>query len=298
LAPESQLSRKPKTWFNRKSAFYVGIFCGTMLGGLLSTGSSFLYLLFSQDSVSVKRDGNVQFSKETTVATQSTNIPISGQDNPITTGGSAATTGDNSPAAVNPENSLNSTNSPSITGNYNNINIFTPVDKLPGFNREGYPSETTLPSFDQMKYSKVSDFQPEMLVLSTSDTGRINFGNKEITIEDRLYNSFFSISQFANESRFVFRLNGMQKAALFQFGIPDLASKGSIEGKYIIKIISDGEILWAGECSRIEGNQGNQIVSVPLELVGKETVTIEVDRKGTTNNNSSRLFFTEAQIWE
>ena len=77
---------------------------------------------------------------------------------------------------------------------------------------------------------------------------------------------------------------------MLQFGLPDLSAGSTSQGVYIVKISSDGQPLWAGECKR---SQGNQILSVPLDVSGKRTLAIEVT---SNRNNESSLFFTRASV--
>jgi hypothetical protein len=280
-------SKVPIPRFNRKAAFYTGLFLGSVLGGILSAGCGFLYLLVSQDAVTVK-NGQMSFSKpvNTTTVTENINPSTQGDKNVVANKNSVANSGDNSQVVSDPKDSFNRKDSPSIVGNNNSITIVANRD-LPGFDEKSYLST---PPPDLSKYSQVSDFQPDSLIQSASDTGKIQFEKKEIVILGKSYTSFFGINYYANESRFVFKLDGAQKAALLQFGLPDLPAGSTTNGLYTVKISADGKPLWAGECRR---SQGNQIISVPLDVAGKKTLTLEVTSNG---KNESGLFFTEARI--
>lgn len=273
--------------FNRKAAFYTGLFLGSVLGGILTAGCGFLYLLVSQDAVTVK-NGQMSFSKpvNTTIVTENINPSIQGDKNVVANKNSVANSGDNSQVVSDPKDSFNRKDSPSIVGNNNSITIVSNRD-LPGFDEKSYLST---PPPDLSKYSQISDFQPDSLIQSASDTGKIQFEKKEIVVLGKSYTSFFGINYYANESRFVFKLDGSQKAALLQFGLPDLPAGSTTNGLYTVKISADGKPLWAGECRR---SQGNQIISVPLDVAGKKTLTLEVTSNG---KNESGLFFTEARI--
>jgi hypothetical protein len=230
----------------------------------------------------------MSFSKpvNTTTVSETSNPSIQGDKNAVASSNGVANSGDNSQVARDPKESFNRKDSPSIVGNNNNITIVANRD-LPGFDEKSYLSA---PPPDLSKYSQISDFQPDSLIQSASDTGKIQFQKKEIVILGKSYISFFDVSWNSNESRFVFKLDGTQKAALLQFGLPDLPSGSTTNGLYTVKISADGKPLWAGECRR---SQGNQIISVPLDVVGKKTLTLEVTSNG---KNESDLFFTEARI--
>jgi hypothetical protein len=289
--------------FNRKAAFQVGMAVGGILGILLSTGCSFLYLFISQDTASVK-NGRMSFNKAVNtftvseIASPSTkgdgnaNPLVKGDQNAVasssgiaSSGSGVVNSGDNAQVTRDPKDSLNRKDSPSIVGNNNHINIVS--RDLPGFDEKSYLST---PPSDLRKYTQVSDFQPSTLIQSASDERKIDFNKKEIVILGKPYTSFFDVSWYAQESRFVFKLDGSQKAAILQFGLPDLASGSASKGHYIVKIYADGTAIWAGECRL---TQGNQLISVPLELAGKSTLAIEVTSDG---NNQSNLYFTKASI--
>jgi hypothetical protein len=306
MSSEIQNSSKSKSsWLTRKVSFYVGLGFGGSLGIILSAGLGFLYLVISQESISVK-NGQVSLAKQvvtntdvnnsnkstnitnseventnkSTDVTSTTNLNPQGKKNAVATNGAVSNTGDNSDV------SRDRSNSPTISGNNNSITIVANKD-LPGFNEKSY---LVTPPSDITKYSQVNDLQPDALVRSASDSDKIQFGQAEIVIGGRIYSSFFNVNEYANESRFVFKLDGTQKAALLQFGLPDLSAGSTSEGVYIVKILSDGQPLWAAECKR---SQGNQIFSVPLDVAGKRNLTIEVT---SNRKNESRLFFTKATI--
>jgi hypothetical protein len=268
---------------NWKTVVSIGILAGIVL----SSGCGFLYLLISQDSVSVK-NGQMNFSKSvnTTTIAETTNPSVQGDKNAVANNNGIANSGANSEFARNSEQSFNRKDSPSIVGDNNNITIVANRD-LPGFDEKSYLSA---PPSDLSRYSQISDFQPDSLIPSASDTGKIQFKKEEIVILGKPYTSFFDIGFYANESRFVFKLDGTQKAALLQFGLPDLKAGSTTNGLYTVKISADGKPLWAGECRR---SQGNQIISVPLDVAEKKTLTIEVT---SNEKNESALFFTEAKI--
>ncbi|PZU97096.1 MAG: hypothetical protein DCE90_08150 [Pseudanabaena sp.] len=306
MSSEIQNSSKAKpSWLTRKVSFYIGLGFGGLLGITLLATVGFFYLFLSQDSISVK-NGQVSLNKQvvtntdvnntnksTSIAnsdventsksadiTTTTNLNPQGERNAVATNGAVSATGENSNV------SRDRANSPTITGNNNNITIVANKD-LPGFSEKAY---LVTPPSDINKYSQVNDLQPDALVRSASDDDKIRFGKAEIVIGGNILSSFFDINEYANESRFVFKLDGTQKAALLQFGLPDLSSGSTSQGAYIVKISSDGQPLWAGECKR---SQGNQIFSVPLDISGKKSLTIEVT---SNRKNESRLFFTKASV--
>lgn len=287
-ASVAQPSKASEPRLNRKTTFYIGLILGTVAGGLLSSGSGFLYLLFSQDMVSV-RDGEVQFEKSTEITTQTANPSVSGDGNLTAsdTDGPAVNSGDNSQTTVDSDSSSTQGDRTQVTIN-GAVTINTA--ELPGFNRSNYiePLDSTL-----ISYSKDSNLQRSLLMRGSSDINRIDFDENEITILGRAYNSLFKISSHSDKSRFVFRLDGEQHAVNLQFGVPDAESRTTDSSTYNVKIYADGELLWSGECNRIEGNQGSQIISAPLEIPGVQTLTLEVTGNG---RGGDRLYFTTAQV--
>jgi hypothetical protein len=275
------------SFFNRKAVFYAGFLLGCVVGIGFTGGCGILYLLVSQDTLAV-RNGSISLSKpvNTITAPETNNSSIQGTKNVLASNGGVVNSGDNSQVAHNPVNSMNRQDSPSIVGDNNSITIVANRD-LPGYDEKSY---IATPPSDLKKYSKTSDFQPDSLIQSASDFGKVQFKKQEIVILGKAYTSLFDISYYSNENRFVFKLDGSQKAALLQFGLPDLLSGSTTNGLYLVKISADGQPLWAGECRR---SQGNQIISVPLNVTGKKTLTIEVTSNG---KNESNLFFTEARI--
>ncbi len=262
------------SWFKHKHAFLIGFFIG--LG--FSAGAGFVYLQISQDSMSVK-NGQLALNKITT--TNTTNASNGGVSN---SGSNSNTSRDNS--------SHNTSNSPEISGNYNTITIISNRD-LPGFSGQGYST----PPPELGNYSQGSNFQLNEL-LQESSAKNINFAKKGIIILGKQYTSSFEIGFRPNygsdqtySNRFVFQLDGSQKAAIIQFGIPDLTFENNSPGAYSVKIYSDGnKLLWAGECQR---SKDSQIVSISLSIPDAKLLTIQVSSNG---QNDTNLFFTRAQI--
>lgn len=296
-------SKVKSSRFNRKFAFILGLGLGGLLGFGLSGAVSFFYLMVSQESLSVK-NGRMRFSKPvvtTTITSTQTDKPIAqGDKSAVATKGSTANTGKNSQVARDRVNSPNISgknsqvardraNSPNISGNNNNVTIVASNQDLPGFDKEAYEAP---PPSDLKKFSQISDFQPDALIESASDIRNITFEKHDIVIKGKNYTSFFHINWDAYESRFVFKLDGTQKAVLLQFGVGDLSAGSRSEGVYKVKISSDGQLLWAADCKR---SQENQIFSVPLDVVGKKNLTIEVSGNG---KNETALFFTQARIFK
>jgi hypothetical protein len=259
------------SWLNRKRVFQIGLILGFFSGIGISALGGFSYLQLTKDSVSI-RDGQLFFSKTT-----STN-------NTVASNGGISNSGSNS--QVSRDNSSNNTiNSPEIQGNYNTITIVSNRE-LPGYSEKGYST----PPPDLSRYSQASNFQLDKLVSGASDTGSIDFGKKEIVILGKQYTSSFDVWRRVNASRFVFQLDGTQKAALIQFGLPDLKSGNDSTGAYTVKIYGDDKLLWAGECQR---SRDSQIISTSLSIPEVKLLTIEVSSNG---QNDSNLFFTSAQL--
>jgi hypothetical protein len=258
-------------WLNRKRTFQIGLTLGLATGIGMSALGGFSYLQLTKDSVSM-RDGQLAFSKSTTTS------------NTVASNGGVANSGSNS--QVSRDNSSNNRdNSPQITGNYNTITI-VPNRDLPGFSEKGY----TTPPPDLSKYSQASNFQLDKLAAGASAADQIDFGKKGIVILGKQYTSVFDIWRGANASRFVFQLDGAQKAALIQFGLPDLRVGTGSTGAYTIKIYGDGKLLWAGECQR---GRDSQIVSTSLAIPDVKLLTLEITSNG---QNDSNLFVTSAQL--
>lgn len=275
MGTQQQNSTK-SLWLNRKRIFQIGFFLGLFSGIGVSALGGFSYLQLSKDSVSI-RDGQLSFSKSTNTNT----------NNSVAKDGGVSNNGNNS--QVSRDNSSNNKyNSPELKGigNYNTITIVSNRD-LPGYSDKGYSA----PPPDLSKYSQAStsSFQQDNLLRESSDN-RIDFGKKEIVILGKQYTSSFDISTYANASRFVFQLDGTQKAALIQFGLPDLKSGHGSTGAYIVKIYGDNSVLWTGECKR---SQNSQIISASLSIPNVKLLTIEVTSNG---QNDSNLFFTSTQL--
>jgi len=276
----NQPKRSP--WFTCTRSFQLGLVLGVAAGIGLSAAGSLGYLYVTKDSASV-RDGQLTFNKPTTTTTTQNNPSVEGSGNSRADNGGVANSGDNS------ETSGSRDNSPSIKGNDNVVTLnITSNRELPGFDEErGYSA----PPSDLSKYTKASDLQPDSLMQQASDLRQIDFEKNDIVILGKIYPSFFYVKEYAEESRFVFRLDGTQNAALLQFGLPDLTSAGTASGVYEVRISADDQLLWAGECKR---SQGRQIISVPLDIPRAETLTIEVT---SNTQNESPLYFTEARLF-
>jgi len=247
-----------------------------------------VYLFLTRDTLAI-RDGQLVFNKPTTTTSNQENLNPQGDKNAVANNQSTANSGDGSQTARDPNGSFNrGDNSPSVMGNNNNVTIISNRD-LPGYDGK---SGFLAPPSDLSQYTKSSDFQPDAFVRQASDANNIRFDKQKVIILGKVYTSFFDVSPYANESRFVFELDGSQKAALLQFGLPDLASGSTSSGTYIVKILADGQALWAGECKR---SQGRQIISVPISIPGAKTLTVEVSSNG---QNDSRLYFTEARLFK
>jgi hypothetical protein len=291
LQTSPQASKPRFSFLNRTHTFWLGVVLGGLAAGGLGYGVSYFYLSASKDSVSVK-DGQMSFSKPTTTISTTTAVsetPIvttTGTGNATGQGGSVANSGAGAETTGKVESStVTKQTSPTVVGNGNTITI---VSDLPGFDKKSY--NIAPPPSDLSKYTEVNDLQPDSLAKSSSDERKITFEKEDIIILGKPYTSFFNVSYYSKESRYVFKLDGTQKAVLLQFGLPDLPSSSTSKGNYVVKIYADGQALWAGECRR---SQGNQIISVPLDIPGKSTLTIEVTSNG---ENETGLFFTKASL--
>ncbi|MBE9118387.1 NPCBM/NEW2 domain-containing protein [Lusitaniella coriacea LEGE 07157] len=289
--------------FTRWHIFYLGTAVGAVLTACVLSAGGYAYLRFTQDAISVK-NGQVSIAENNPTNTTHT------EDNPAPKGKKIATadgngvavgSGDDSDISRDHTNSLNGNNndfvggdrttsssghnSPSITGE--TITVFYNNNReLPGFDKN---SGFTAPPSDLSKYSKASDLQPDSF-MKQSSAKNLEFETEEIVIGGKIYQSFFQVDRYADNSRFVFKLDGQQKAALLQFGLPDLTSGDTSTGVYLVKIYADGKLLWAGECQR---SQSRQIISVPIDIPGATALRIEVTSNGS---NPTSLYFTEAQL--
>jgi hypothetical protein len=269
-------SKIPFPRLTPKISFRIGLFLGILAGTGFSAGGGFLYLLVSQDALTVK-NGQIGLSKSVNTTTSTNN------GSTVASNGGVANNGSNS--QVGRDNSFNKNgNNPEIKGNYNTITIVSNLD-LPGFSETGYST----PPPDLSKYSQASHFL-DKLIRGSSDAEKIDFGKKEIVILGKQYTSSFDVSSYANASRFVFQLDGTQKAALIQFGLPDLTSGNGSTGAYTVKIYGDGKEIWAGECQR---GKNSQIISTSLSIPDVKLLTIEVTSNTYQQNN---LFFTSTQL--
>ena len=283
-AGSKQGSSASNSWFNRKRVFQLGALIGLLAGSSAVLGGGWMYLSVTKNTLAV-RDGRLAFSEVNSTDINSVNdeSTVVSEDSIDAGGDSVVIDGDAS--SVSNDSYADGVNSPLITGDNNVVNISN--QELPGFDAEkGY----TLSPPDLARYSKASDLQPDSFLRDSSDHRMIDFERNEVTIGGKIYTSYFLVSPYAEASRFVFRLEGSQEAALFQFGLPDLVSGNETSDTYTVRILVDGELLWAGECKR---SQGSQLVSVPLDMPGAESLVIEV----TSNSGSNDpLHFITAQL--
>ena len=262
-------------------------------------GLSNWYLSKSQDTISNTGNGTLrtdstsqntnQREQKTTTADNKSNSLTDSDDNTILMNGDikeadngSVISNDTNTTYVNELPQIN-TNGPSTT-----INIGFNNNDLPGF----YPksSDYKQPPSDLSQYKKVSDLQPDSLVLQ--DKNYISFEKSKKVIEKEIKFALFSLSSRVNESRFTFDLGRNYKAILLQFALEDLTSGNTSSEVYTVKIFAGNELLWAGQCQR---SQGRQIVSVPLDIVNARTITIEAT---SNNSNNSRLYFLEAKLFQ
>jgi hypothetical protein len=274
-------------WFRHEHALMAGLLIGMIFGAGAVGGGGYGYLWLTKNSLSV-RDGSLVSSttNDTTTTTQDTS---SDGDGDVENRGDASivTTGDSSPASRE-ETTIDGDNNPSIQGNYGTITTINNQD-LPGFvGSRGYSGGSEPP--DLSKYTEGSDLKQDAFIRNASDYSNIYFEEDSVSIEREIRTSYFRIDDDVDSSNFVFKLEGSQKAALFQFGLADLTSGTNTSTVYTVKFFADGELLWAGECRR---SQDSQLISVPLDIPGAETLVIEV-----TNESPSRdqLYFTKALL--
>jgi hypothetical protein len=274
-------------WFKRNHAFILGAFLGAIAGAGIVGGGGYGYLRLTQNNLSV-RDGSLVSSttNDTTTTTQDTSND--GDRDADNSGDDAiVTTGDSSPANRE-ETTIDGDNNPSIQGNYGTITIINNQD-LPGFvGSRGYSGGSEPP--DLSRYDEGSDLKQDAFIRNASDSSNIVFEEESVSIEREIRTSYFRIDDDVDSSSFVFKLEGSQKAALFQFGLADLTSGTNTSAVYTVKFFADGELLWAGECRR---SQDSQLISVPLEIPGAETLVIEVTNESFSGD---QLYFTQALL--
>lgn len=160
--------------------------------------------------------------------------------------------------------------------NFKNIN-------LPGyFPDKGFESKP--PQLDNFQGARV-------FTRDSIRSGYAYFSSDEPVIGGKTYKTVFYLSGSNNEVRRVaFKLNGQQKAVLLQFGLADLDA-GDANLTYQVDISADGRRIWSG---KVIYGTSQQIVSVPIEISGVETLRVEyIVAQGSIQRN---LYFTRAEL--
>lgn len=137
-------------------------------------------------------------------------------------------------------------------------------DKLPGyFAQQGFASKP--PQLTDFKGANV--FTRDLVV-----AGQANFSSDNVVVRGKSYAPVFYLEGSNREvKRVAFKLNGKQKAALLQMGVPDL-SAGDTNLIYQVDVSADGNKVWSG---RVIYGSNQQILSVPLSIPEATTLVIE-----------------------
>jgi len=167
------------------------------------------------------------------------------------------------------------------------VNIYYTNDKLPGF----FPGQDfKAPPSDLSKYKTANLLSQDMVGLGENYA---SFGKGTVFISGQQHEMVFKVRGDQQERRVGFKLSGLQKAVLLQFGLQDL-SVGTTNLTYRVKISADGKLLWGGECRY---GQQQQLLSVPLDIPGAKSLVIEysvIDQGGLTQ--ATHLYFTKAEL--
>ena len=158
-------------------------------------------------------------------------------------------------------------------------------DKLPGyFPNKGFEAQP--PQLDQFEGANV--FTRDLVV-----AGDVNFTNGNVVIRGRNYVPILYLEGSNREARRVaFKLNGSQKGALLQFGLNDLNS-GNTNLTYQVDIAADGKKVWTG---RVIYGSEQQLLSVPIDIPGATTLTVEYIISQGGDNPRLNLIFTRAEL--
>jgi len=158
-------------------------------------------------------------------------------------------------------------------------------DKLPGyFPNEGFEAQP--PQLSQFEGAKF--FTRDLLI-----AGHAEFTNRNIVAKGKNYIPIFYLRGSNREiNRVAFKLNGNQKGALLQFGVEDLTS-GDTNLTYQVDIAADGRKIWTG---RVIYGTEQQLLSVPLNIAGATTLTIEHIISQGGNYPQLALVFTRAEL--
>lgn len=161
--------------------------------------------------------------------------------------------------------------------------------ELPGyFPDKGFKA----PPSDLSQFKQANSLIKDMVI---SGNNYVNFATGKILIRNQLYPTIFLLRGNTDEQRVGFQLDGSQKGLLLQIGQQDLSS-GTTNLTYLVKILVDGKLLWAGECSY---GQSNQIISLPLGISGAKSLVVEyaITKQGNfPSYNLPPLYFTKAEL--
>jgi len=274
----------------KKNQIFLLISLGSALAIALIGGGGFLFLKLTNSQISITGDnGTVNQTDES----QSTTLGTLSESTESIDNGAVAT-GENN-TSVNGENTSTDGERNTTINAGGNVNIsyqgrdYGSNEELPGYKpSEGFEA---IPS-DLSKYRKANLLIEDMVI---SGERYIDYTRGEILIKSQLYEPIFKLKGSTNEQRVGFKLDSLQKAVLLQFGLQDLES-GDTNFTYLVRISSDGKLLWAGEC---QYGPSRQIVSVPLSVSGARNLVIEyrVTEEGEIPNYQYLpLFFTKAEV--
>lgn len=161
--------------------------------------------------------------------------------------------------------------------------------ELPGyFPNKGFKS----PPSDLSQFKKANLLIKDMVI---SGSNYIDFVTAKILIRNQLYQTVFRLHGNTNEQRVGFQLDGSQKGLFLQIGQQDLSS-GTTNLTYLVRILVDGKLLWAGECTY---GQSNQIISLPIAISGAKSLVLEyaITKPGNfPSYNLPPLYFTRAEL--
>jgi hypothetical protein len=242
-------------------------------GGYLAVKNGWLTISQGRGDNNIAVQGNGNTTQHGNGSITSVNQPsISAPVNDITQGDEKNSASDSSIANINAAGS---------------VNIYYDNSKLPGYFPE---TSFKAPPSDLSKYRTANLLSQEMIGL-----GQALFGKGVIFILGQQRQTIFRLSGSIDEQRVGFKLSGIQKAVLLQFGLQDLSS-GTTTLTYRVKVSADGKLLWGGECRY---GQQQQIVSVPLDIPEATSLVIEysvVEDGGFASYNIPPLHFTKAEL--
>jgi hypothetical protein len=237
-----------------------------------------------QGSGHIASEGSTVSNSTTTASGDGSTIssPTATASGDGSTASSDAVQGDKTDASVNNGNIGN-------IASQGTINIYYATDKLPGF----FPnSGFKAPPSDLSKYRTANLLSEDMIGLGTNYA---SFAKGDVFILGQPHQVVFGLRGDGQERRVGFKLPGIQKAVLLQFGLQDLSS-GTTNLTYRVKISANGELLWGGECRY---GQKQQLLSVPLDIPGANSLVIEysvLEQGGFASYEIPPLYFTKAEL--